>query len=268
MKKRISMLLVIVLSLSMILTNVAIADNNVKVNFNGKQMQFDQPPIIQDGRTLVPVRAIFEAIGAEVEWNSRGKTITATKCNTEIQSAPPVIRGVNITIVMQIDSPVMYKNGGKIELDTSATIIGDRTLVPVRAVSEAFDCEVKWDDSSKTVDIIYNENVEKEWVHRAKDSFSRPILGIDTVGPVYYDENIQFEVYKYKKDDKTNSAIERFKKDVIRLGFYLDKNSTDSILIYKGFSLSEEESFFDDRIEIHFDKDPDYIIMYQRGAAG
>lgn len=268
MKKKMGILSVIIISLSMIFCNATIADGNVKVNFNGKQIQFDQPPIIQDGRTLVPLRAIFEEIGADVEWNSRGKTITAIKNNIEIGHAPATIRGVNITIVLQIDSPIMYKNGGKIELDTSAKIIGDRTLVPVRAVTEAFDCDVNWEENSKTVDITYNENIEKEWVSRAVDSLSRPILGVKTAEPVYYDDDIQFEVYKYTKDDKTYKSLENFKKNVIRLGYYLDESSTDSVLIYKGFTLSEEESFFDDRIEIYLDKDPNYIIMYQRGAAG
>lgn len=115
MKKKISTLLMIVISLSLCVANRAMADDDIKVIFNGTQMQFDQPPIIQDGRTLVPVRAIFEAIGAEVEWNSRGQTITATKRNIEKDIAPSVIRGVDITVVMQIDSPIMYKNGGKIE---------------------------------------------------------------------------------------------------------------------------------------------------------
>lgn len=141
-------------------------------------------------------------------------------------------------------------------------------MVPVRAVSEAFDCQVEWYDDSKTVSINYDKSLEEKWVRRAVDSFSRPILSVTTAEPVYYDEDIQFEVYKYKRDDKTYAAIEEFKKDVIRLGFYLDKNSTDSVLIYKGFSPREEESFFDDRIEIHLNEDPDYIIMYQCGAAG
>lgn len=268
MKNKIGILSAIIISLSLLFCNAAIADDNVKVTFNGKQIQFDQPPIIQDGRTLVPLRAIFEEIGADVEWDSRGKTITATKNNIEIGYAPATIRGVNITIVLQIDSPIMYKNGGKIELDTSAKIVGNRTLVPVRAVTEAFECDVNWDDASKTVNITYNNNIEKEWISRAIDSLSLPILSVNTAEPVYYDENMQFEVYKYKKDDKSYKSLENFKKDVIRLGYYLDESSTDSVLIYKGFSLSEDESFFDDRIEIYLDKDPNYIIMYQRGAAG
>lgn len=115
------------------------AYKDIDVSINDQYLYFDQEPVIENSRTLVPLRAIFEALGAEVEWDNDTRTITATKDN--------------VTISLQIDNNVMYKNGKAVTLDVPATLKSNRTLVPVRAVSEAFDCDVEWDGSMQTVKI-------------------------------------------------------------------------------------------------------------------
>lgn len=109
----------------------------ISVTVNGAAVAFDQPPIIEEGRTLVPVRAIFEALGATVYWNGDTRTVTATKDNT--------------IIILQIGNNIMQKNGENIILDVPAKIISDRTLVPVRAVAEAFDNTVGWNGDTREV---------------------------------------------------------------------------------------------------------------------
>ncbi len=109
----------------------------IKVTLDGKRLPFDQAPVIVNGRTLVPLRAIFEALGATVSWNDSTKTVTANKQNT--------------TVSLTINESDMYINNKTISLDVAPALIGGRTLVPVRAVSEAFACDVKWDDTTKTV---------------------------------------------------------------------------------------------------------------------
>ena len=116
-------------------------DDNVTVTLNGQAISFDQPPIIVDSRTLVPLRAIFEAMGAEVEWIQASQTVTAAKDD--------------IAISLQIGSNKLYKNGEVIELDVPAQVVNERTLVPVRAISEAFGAEVDWDNDTRTVIIAY-----------------------------------------------------------------------------------------------------------------
>lgn len=115
-------------------------DSGVKVVLNGSTMSFDQPPIIKDERTLVPMRAIFEALGAEVTWYGDTRTVTAVKGDK--------------TITMQIDNNVMYINGNPLTLDVPPQIMNERTLVPVRAVSESLDCTVNWDGNTQTVYIV------------------------------------------------------------------------------------------------------------------
>ena len=114
---------------------------DIDVSINEKFLFFDQEPIIENGRTLVPLRIIFEELGAEVEWDGNTRTVTAKKGN--------------IMISLRIDDDTMYKNDSTITLDVPATIKNGRTLVPVRAVSEAFDCIVEWNADMRTV-IIEN----------------------------------------------------------------------------------------------------------------
>lgn len=113
--------------------------NAIAVNINGSPLQMDVPPTIVDGRTLLPLRAIFEALGAQVQWNAADQTITATKGN--------------ITIVLTIGSTTAMKNGSTVILDVPPLIIDDRTLVPARFVSEAMGAQVNWDAANQTVDI-------------------------------------------------------------------------------------------------------------------
>ena len=110
----------------------------ISVLYNDKRINFaDQMPIIENNRTLVPLRAIFEAMGADVYWNDSTQTVTAT-------------RG-DITISLQIDNNVMIKNNQSIPLDVPPKLVNNRTLVPVRAVAESFDATVKWEDKTQTV---------------------------------------------------------------------------------------------------------------------
>ncbi len=112
---------------------------DVDIWVDNKYIEMDVAPTIIDGRTMVPVRAIFEALGAEVEWNQATKTASSTLGDTS----------VSITL----DSDVMIKNGEEVKLDVSAKIIDGRTLVPVRAISEAFGCHVNWVANSREVQI-------------------------------------------------------------------------------------------------------------------
>ena len=112
-------------------------ENPIKVTYNGEEIEFDQNPVVENGRTLVPLRAIFEKLGADVDWNSETKTVTATKGDVKIS--------------LTIDSTNAVKNGENITLDTAAKVINNRTLVPVRFVAEALGTDVGWDNETRQV---------------------------------------------------------------------------------------------------------------------
>ena len=97
---------------------------------NGEEIEFDVQPLEENGRLLVPVRAIFESLGAEVEYDEETEIITADNGER--------------TVVMQIGNPEMGNGAEVFTLDVAPTLKDDRTLVPLRAVSEAFDCKVEW----------------------------------------------------------------------------------------------------------------------------
>lgn len=133
---------------SLFISVCAFAEGDVKLVVNGTDLSEQAQAQIIDGRTMVPMRLIFEQLGAEVEWDGTSKTVTARKDKTEI--------------VMQIGNTLMLKDKEYITLDVAPCIINDRTLVPARAVSESLNCVVDWDETSKTVNVSQEEESVSE----------------------------------------------------------------------------------------------------------
>ena len=104
-------------------------------------MSFDVEPVIEDGRTLVPMRAVFETMGCAVYYcEEDGKQIVSA-------------RRANDSLQLTIGENKMYFNGKEIELDVPGKIKDGRTLLPLRAISEAFECEVHWYGETKIIHI-------------------------------------------------------------------------------------------------------------------
>ena len=176
-------------------------DNVITVTLNGKKIIFDQPPIIVDGRTLVPLRAIFEELGATVNWDGNTQTVISTKGQT--------------TISMTIGKKEMYKNGKLIILDVVPQLVGGRTLVPVRAVAEGFDCKVDWDGDNQTV-IIKTINTEKV-INAAKNLYqaNENMGGVATLAT--YAEVDALLYNSLNEIDKT-LAVNEFTLDMVSAG--------------------------------------------------
>ncbi|MBC7765061.1 MAG: hypothetical protein H7Y41_01145 [Hyphomonadaceae bacterium] len=113
--------------------------NTANVKINNKELNTAQSPIIYKGRTLVPLRTIFEELGLTVAWDGKTQTVTGTKEGK--------------TITLQIGNPKATVNGKEVTLDVSAKIINSRTLVPARFIAESLGCDVQWDSASNTVNI-------------------------------------------------------------------------------------------------------------------
>jgi len=116
---------------------------DVSVYLNNERMIFDQNPIIENGRTLVPLRSIFEGLGAEVKWNPDKQEIRGTTSNKEV--------------VLRVGDTSATVNGEEVTLDVPAKIENGRTLVPLRFISESLDADVKWNEDAWRVDIDYKE---------------------------------------------------------------------------------------------------------------
>ncbi len=115
----------------------------IRVMVNNTPVTFDSPPIIEDGRTLVPMRFIFEALGAAVSWNGETQTATGVRGDT--------------TVSVPIGKMTAYINEEAKALDVPAKIVEGRTLVPARFVAESFGCDVRWQQKTETVWITDGE---------------------------------------------------------------------------------------------------------------
>ena len=148
MKKIFSIVLVLCMMLSLGVMNAS-ADNDIAIVVDAKVVDcsaYGQLPVIVEGRTLVPLRSVFEALGATVEWNAETRSVTSVKGD--------------VTIILTVDSKEMVVNGIVKTLDVPAQIMNDRTMVPVRAVAEAFGCDVKWDGAAYVVTITSKNEAE------------------------------------------------------------------------------------------------------------
>lgn len=114
--------------------------SKIKIDIDGTSIDSDVPPFLQQDRTFVPVRAIFEGLGAQVSWDAESKTVTAQKDDT--------------TVSLVIGQKEITVNGTVKTLDVSSQIIENRTMVPARAVSEAFGYDVSWNGTKQTVSVI------------------------------------------------------------------------------------------------------------------
>lgn len=137
----------------------------ITVKVDGKKLEMSVPARIENDRTLVPMRAIFEALGMTVTWDDGTKTVTADDGEK------------NVT--MTIGKKEIVKDGKVIEIDAAPIISNDTTLVPVRAVSESLDASVEWDNDTKTVEI---ESAEYQMIKEAwKDNVGSIDLSAMTV---------------------------------------------------------------------------------------
>lgn len=128
--------------------------DSIRVYVDSKQIYFDVNPQIVNGRTLVPMRAIFEAIGLTVDWDNYSQAATGTN-------------GDN-SIVITIGSNNAIVNGKEKILDVPASIIGSRTMVPLRVLSENMGYNVVWVGDSNL--ILMSKNNVVEWRYEGYES--------------------------------------------------------------------------------------------------
>lgn len=108
-----------------------------KVLLNGNYLVFDQPPVNINRRVLVPMRGIFEALGADIQWDGTLKKVTGILGNRKV--------------ILTIGQPLAYMNGQAILLDTPGFIVNQRTMVPIRFIAESLDAQVNWDGNTNKV---------------------------------------------------------------------------------------------------------------------
>jgi len=139
MKRLAKIAFLLLMIMAFYITAVFAGSDEVKIQVDGVDVAGDSPPVIIDGRTLVPARFVFEAMGGTVIWNGATGEVTVSVAETEVK--------------LKVGSTKAYINGAETSLDVPARIINDRTMIPVRFVSEAAGCKVSWDEKSRVVGI-------------------------------------------------------------------------------------------------------------------
>lgn len=124
-------------SLSLEQVKIGRDSDTISVRINGAYQTYEQPPVLQNNRTLLPLRGIFESLGAEVTWNAATSSVTA-------------VRGSQ-TIELTIGSAIAKVNGKPVQLEVAPQLIRSRTMVPARFVSESLGAQVGWEADTRTV---------------------------------------------------------------------------------------------------------------------
>ena len=161
---------------------------DVSVYLNNERMVFDQNPIIENGRTLVPLRSIFEGLGAEVKWNPDIQEIKGITSDKEV--------------VLRVGETSATVNGNTVTLDVPAKIENGRTLVPLRFISESLDAEVKWNAEEYRIDIIDEDNNNLDVLTEA----------LSALGEVEISE-LEMKITNIKKNDKAIEIPEEIELD-------------------------------------------------------
>lgn len=166
------------------LTVTASAEENITIYVNDQILQCDVAPYIKNGRTMVPMRKIFEALNAKVEWEGTTQTITATKDDIEI--------------ILQINNAIMKDNGIDEALDVAPVIVDGSTFVPIRAVSQSLKADVKW--------LVHNQSVYINSPELFKQA----------------SENITKTVTMYAPDGRTIDILETEIEAYKNVGWYVE----------------------------------------------
>lgn len=203
----------------------------ISVSVNGEQLVFDQPPVIRNDRTFVPIRAICEKLGASVNWDDQEK-------RADIFSADG-------SITLYIDYAAPKINGITTIIDAAPFIENGRTLVPVRVIAQTLGASVDWDGDSRSVTITQNQDMS---------DYSEYLKEADK--PIVYDMagggEFKAPYINLKSADKLNSDINSLYKEyseyAYEMSFTYSVNKNVLSLVYS--VMCEEEYYFCYNIDI------------------
>ncbi|MGS5022030.1 stalk domain-containing protein [Paenibacillus sp. JJ1683] len=176
--KRFGVALLSTLVLTSAFANLAGAQSgDIKVIINGVTQQYTQSPIVSQNTTLVPLRGVFESLGAQVEWDSKAKKVIASKNDD--------------TLTLNIGSKLAYKNSKPVQLDAATQIQKGQVLVPLRFVSQSLGAKVNWDQTTRTVTISNQANSATDTISLSSKPLAAPVTKVtyDT----YYNDSLTYD---------------------------------------------------------------------------
>ena len=206
MKKVLSVLMITIMLFSIMMFPVSADTAEISVYLDAAKIEFDVKPQIINGRTMVPIRAIFEKMGAVVEWDGNTSSAICTKGDTVVK--------------MTVNSMDMYINNQLTKMDISPVVIDGRTLAPARYVAEAFGADVQWSQKNNSVVICSKD------VYAYADYPDIPDLG-RCYNISMLSETVQdgFKVFSYVYSDMSNDDYYSYLYDnsALVLGKYAEE---------------------------------------------
>ena len=206
------------------------AKDEITVTYNGEKILFDQEPIIENGRTKVPFRKIFESMGAVVYYNSNKQSILALNKNGDI-------------ITHKIGTSSASVNGEEKQYDSKSNVLNGRTLVPVRMISDLLGADVEWIGEERKV-VIEKEEERLDSVQ--KDVMSH-ILDIN------YNPKDTKRYIEYKRKNPQMST----EQAIMNVNMDLDRE----FILYSGEGMYKDMQHYDSKIEEREEiENPDDIL--------
>lgn len=157
---------------------------SISIIMDGEKVSFDTAPIVKDGRTLVPLRGIFEEMGLTVAWKNDTRTAT--------------ISGYEFIIELKENAKTAVVNGKNLQLDVPAQLHQQRMYVPLRFVSESVGSQVAWNENNKQV--VINTGKVKDI-----DAFLEKLSEVETKS---FSAHILLEQFMKLNDDTMNMTMD------------------------------------------------------------
>ncbi|MEC0183518.1 stalk domain-containing protein [Paenibacillus peoriae] len=176
--KRFGVALLSTLALTSTFASLAGAQSgDIKVIINGVAQQYTQSPVVSQNTTLVPLRGVFESLGAQVEWDSKAKKVTASKNDD--------------TLTLNVGSKLAYKNNAPVQLDAATQIQKGQVFVPLRFVSQSLGAKVDWNQTTRIVTISNQANGSTTGDSLSSKPLTAPVTKVtyDT----YYNDSLTYD---------------------------------------------------------------------------
>jgi len=222
--------------------------NEKTFRINRQEKITDVPPTIRDSRTLVPIRVVSEGLGAEVEWNATERKVYIRYETLEGSRK----------VVLEIGSKSFYVDDIQKQMDVPPQIINNRTMIPIRAVSESLESKVYWDNKEKKVTVKaldLNSNVDRDNLKFREEYMFE-------TNPNQYDD-----LTIYKKFGKPNSdfAFEEGTLYLADVNNDLKINNEDYNKVKSAKGLTPKDDLWNYRLDIDGDKvigGKDLLLVY------
>lgn len=235
-----------------------------EMSVNGEVSQLDSPPVIADGRTLVPIRAIVEALDGNVDWDNDTKTATLTN-------------DADAEVKLTVNSKTAYYNGSEVQLDTAPVIINERTMLPIRFVAESFGYTTDWNAADKSITITGGEDTAEEpaasedefsYHYTDKDGNEYSDFSAENDGHITIKDKNGKQTGKYTYTGKWDEIFKNKKGDILAYSYQFE-NDTTSISINgtdKNVALNDNYELVDADGNIYEFADPSVVSVKDKSG--